>query len=248
MNSFKLLSSTSKLSFSSLHKVTLPYKYVSSFGSQQRGIRTYVDKLPWNWKNGLLPVFSPKTLDIILNSIVKKNVRLVNEMVQGTDLQTSSLVDLIKITADNSSDATLHSNACSLWNHTFFLHCLIPGGRKPSDNMKALIDLNFQSMEGLLQKFKIQARSLIGNGFIWLVDNNGTLEVIGTPNYSTPLIWDRSTPILGVSIWQHSYFIDHKENVEEYIDAWFRVINWEAVQTHFAHVGPIQEIEEDTKK
>lgn len=205
----------------------------------RRDLRTNIDKIPWNWKNGLLPVYSPKALDITLNTIIKKNLRTVNEMVQGSDLETATLVDLIKITSENSTDATLHTQACSLWNNSFVLHCLIPGGRDPSPEMQGYIRRNFGSFDALKSKIQIHARGLVGNGFVWLIDNKGSLEVIATPNYSTPLIWSDCMPILGISLWQHSYFLDHKENINGYVENWFKTINWQAVEDHVLAAGPM---------
>lgn len=124
-------------------------------------------------------------------------------------------------------------------NHKLFWRIMGPGkGGAPSGDLDAAITASFGSFEDFKAKFDGLASTLFGSGWVWLyVDATGdapTLKVASTPNQDTPAMEAGKTPILGLDLWEHAYYIKYQNKRGDYIQAWWNVVNWEEVARRFA--------------
>ncbi len=127
----------------------------------------------------------------------------------------------------------VRNNGGGHYNHTLFFSTLkINIGGKPDGNLKDAIDKTFGSFEMFRDSFAQAAKTRFGSGWAWLILNHdGKLEVLSTPNQDTPL--DKGTPLLGLDVWEHAYYLKYQNRRPEYVDNFFNVINWEVVQKRF---------------
>lgn len=116
-------------------------------------------------------------------------------------------------------------------NHTFFWNILkkdVAFGGPIAD----AINGTFGSLDGFKEKFSAAAGGVFGSGWAWLVDNGGKLEILGTPNQDSPLSQGKK-PLIGIDVWEHAYYLKYQNRRPEYVDAFFNVINWDAVNDNF---------------
>lgn len=116
-------------------------------------------------------------------------------------------------------------------NHTFFWNILkkdVAFGGPIAD----AINSTFGSLDGFKEKFSAAAGGVFGSGWAWLVDNGGKLEILGTPNQDSPLSQGKK-PLIGIDVWEHAYYLKYQNRRPEYVDAFFNVINWDAVNDNF---------------
>lgn len=112
-------------------------------------------------------------------------------------------------------------------NHTFFWEIMAPNaGGEPTGELKAAIDATFGSFDEFKAQFKAAAASRFGSGWAWLVVNDGKLEVVSTANQDSPLS-EGKTPVIGLDVWEHAYYLNYKNVRPSYIDAFWNVVNWE---------------------
>ncbi len=119
-------------------------------------------------------------------------------------------------------------------NHTFFWNIMGPAGGEPSGNLAAAIQSTFGGLDGLKAKIKEAALARFGSGWAWLIADGGKLEIVSTANQDTPLMTGKK-PILGVDVWEHAYYLRYQNKRADYVDAWWKVANWKAIEAHFAH-------------
>ena len=119
-------------------------------------------------------------------------------------------------------------------NHTLFWEILNPGGaRQPSGALKAELEKTFTSFDGFMEKFSSAAASRFGSGWAWLVvDGNKQLQVYSTANQDSPLM-DGHTPILGLDVWEHAYYLTYQNRRPDYIKAFWSVVNWTFVEQQY---------------
>src|SRR5690606_23109562 len=120
-------------------------------------------------------------------------------------------------------------------NHSLFWQIMSPkGGGKPSGELAAAIDQTFGGFDAMKEKFTAAAVGRFGSGWAWLsVDSNGNLLIESTPNQDSPLMEGR-TPILGLDVWEHAYYLKYQNRRPDYIAAWWNVVNWEEVARRYA--------------
>ncbi|MGG5316737.1 superoxide dismutase [Enterococcus sp. AZ072] len=118
-------------------------------------------------------------------------------------------------------------------NHSFFWKIMAPNaGGKPTGAIKDAIDEAFGDFEKMKEEFKIAATGRFGSGWAWVVVNNGKLEITSTPNQDTPLS-EGKTPVLGLDVWEHAYYLKYKNVRPDYIAAFWDVVNWDQVNKNF---------------
>jgi len=119
-------------------------------------------------------------------------------------------------------------------NHTLFWEVLAPGGLKaPTGALLADIENNFGSLDGFMEKFSTAAATRFGSGWAWLVlDQNKKLQVYSTANQDSPLM-DHHTPILGLDVWEHAYYLNYQNRRPDYIKAFWSLVNWSFVQREY---------------
>ena len=184
--------------------------------------------LPWA-DNALEPFISAKTISFHYGKHHKAYVDNLNKLVAGTDLESKSLEEIIKATASDASKTGVFNNAAQVWNHTFFWHCLKPGGGKPSGKIAERIEETFGSYEKFAEQFKAAAVGRFGSGWAWLIDDGGTLKIISTPNADNPLAHGQKA-LLTVDVWEHAYYLDFQNRRPDFVQAFLdHLVNWEFV-------------------
>lgn len=139
-----------------------------------------------------------------------------------------------------SAPAAVRNNAGGHWNHDFFWKTMTrPGtGGDPSPELARAIDAAFGSMERMKAAFKLAGTGRFGSGWIWLiVGADGRLAVTSTPNQDNPLMdvaATRGTPLLGNDVWEHAYYLKHRNRRADYLDPWWQVVDWKTVSKRFA--------------
>jgi superoxide dismutase, Fe-Mn family len=128
---------------------------------------------------------------------------------------------------------TVRNNGGGHYNHSLFWQMLSPdGGGDPTGEIKEALNNKFDDFESFKKEFSEKASKVFGSGWLWLTVNNGELEIISTPNQDTPISGGKS-PLLGVDVWEHAYYLQYKNKRADYITAWWNIVNWEFVGSLF---------------
>ena len=159
----------------------------------------------------------------------------LNKAIAGTPNENKSLEELVK--AAGTISPAVRNNGGGHWNHSFFWEILAPNaGGKPSGKLAAAIDAAFGSFDEFKTKFSAAGATRFGSGWAWLIVKDGKLEVSSTPNQDNPLMdvaEVKGTPILGVDVWEHAYYLKYQNNRPDYLAAIWNVINWKKVEEKF---------------
>ena len=157
---------------------------------------------------------------------------LNNALDQYADLHSKSLVDLMKdlTTVPSSIRTAVRNNGGGHLNHSMFWTSMSPnGGGAPSGELAAAIDGTFGNFEGLKDEFSKAAATRFGSGWAWLsVNTNSNLVVSSTANQDNP-VSEGMTPLLGLDVWEHAYYLNYKNLRPDYVSAWGNVVNWDEV-------------------
>ena len=160
----------------------------------------------------------------------------LNAALEGTDKSNQS-IDEIMLSLDMSNGA-LRNNGGGYYNHCLFWKVMSPnGGGNPSGSLAEAIDRDFGSFDDFKNTFSNAAATQFGSGWAWLcVHPGGKLEVCSTPNQDNPMmpgIGCSGTPILGIDVWEHAYYLNYQNRRPDYIEAFFSVLNWTEVQNSY---------------
>ncbi len=180
--------------------------------------------------DALAPYMSAETLDFHHGKHHQTYVTNLNNLIKDTDLQNSSLEEIVVKSSKDSSMAGIFNNAGQHWNHILFWQCMKPngGGSMPSELEKKLSE-DFGSVDKFKEAFIQAGTTQFGSGWAWLAVNNGKLVVTKSANASNPLV-DGMKPILGCDVWEHSYYIDYRNKRPDYLKAFLdSLVNWEFV-------------------
>src|SRR4029453_11666079 len=180
-------------------------------------------------KDALGPHMSAETLDFHHGKHHKAYVDKVNELIGDTDLEGTSLVEVIR-TAHERSDKKLFNNAAQIWNHSFFWRCLAPeGSTRPSGKLRKMIASDFGGEQVLLDKLAQESVNHFASGWGWLILNNGKLEVSSLHDADSPVAHG-ITPLLTIDVWEHAYYIDYRNERPRYVKSVLEnIINWDFV-------------------
>jgi Fe-Mn family superoxide dismutase len=142
------------------------------------------------------------------------------------------LKDLDNIPADIRT--TVRNNGGGHYNHSIFWTIMGPnGGGEPSGKLAESIDKTFGSFDKFKEEFSNAAVTRFGSGWAWLVlDNYGHLSILSTPNQDNPITYSLK-PVLGLDVWEHAYYLKYQNKRPEYIQAWWNIVNWEAVTKRY---------------
>ncbi len=160
------------------------------------------------------------------------------------DLAARPLEDLLAslpAVADEAVRTLLRNHGGGHWNHSFFWRTLSPAAKagEPSESLASAIQSAFGSMDDFKKAFGEAAAKRFGSGWAWLVLQNGKLKITSTPNQDNPLMKgvvpdaDLGTPLLGLDVWEHAYYLHYQNRRPDYIAAWWNVVNWTEVSKHF---------------
>ena len=160
----------------------------------------------------------------------------LNAAIEGTDLAGKSIEEII---ANVTGNAAVRNNGGGFYNHSLFWNIMSPnGGGQPSGDLAAAIDTELGGFDAFKATFSKAAATRFGSGWAWIcVDANGKLCVCSTANQDNPLmdVADcKGTPILGLDVWEHAYYLNYQNKRPDYINAFFNVVNWEEVAKRYA--------------
>lgn len=181
--------------------------------------------------DSLEPYIDARTMDIHYGKHYTGYTNNLNKAIAGTDLDGKPIEEILRI-AHTQSDA-IRNNAGGYYNHTLFWEILSPnGGGMPSGALMDGIKSSFDSFENFKEMFDKAASTRFGSGWAWLCVKNGGLEICSTPNQDNPIMGDGcgGTPILGLDVWEHAYYLHYQNRRPDYIEAFWNVINWGEVQ------------------
>ncbi|PJA26898.1 MAG: superoxide dismutase [Fe] [candidate division Zixibacteria bacterium CG_4_9_14_3_um_filter_46_8] len=183
-------------------------------------------------RNALEPYMSAKTFEFHHGKHLKAYVDNTNKLIAGTQLENADLETIVKETAKDSSKAGIFNNAAQVWNHIFFFKCMKPnGGGVPSGKIAEMINAAFGSHQKFVDEFKNAGVTQFGSGWAWLVLDGRQLKVFKTPNAENPLAHGLK-PLLGVDVWEHSYYLDYQNRRPDYLAAFVdKLINWDFVNS-----------------
>jgi superoxide dismutase, Fe-Mn family len=154
------------------------------------------------------------------------------------DLATKSAVAILSdlTVVPEAVRTPVRNNLGGHWNHSFFWELMTPGGAKePSRDLKSAIDSSFGSTAKLIEKVNAAGLARFGSGWAWLiVDKNGKLNIVSTPNPDTPLEQGVKRVVLGVDVWEHAYYLRYQSRRADYLAAWWNTVNWDNAAANFA--------------
>ncbi len=179
--------------------------------------------LPYS-REALAPHISPETIDYHYGKHLQTYVTNLNNLVKDTEFENSTLEEIIK-----KSTGPVFNNAAQAWNHTIYFLQLSPADRaqtRPTGKLLAAIERDFGSFGAFVEQFTKSALGLFGSGWTWLVaDKNSTLKIVNTSNAGNPMT-DGLTPLMVIDVWEHAYYIDHRNARAASIEAFWKVLDW----------------------
>ncbi|HLU17548.1 MAG TPA: superoxide dismutase [Edaphocola sp.] len=184
--------------------------------------------------DALEPHIDALTMEIHHDRHHKAYVDNLNKAIEGTDAADLSLEDLM---ANISKyPAAVRNNGGGHYNHSLFWQILGNNGAQPSEQLAAAINEAFGGMDALKEKLSAAGATRFGSGWAWLIVKDGKLEVCSTPNQDNPLMdiaEVKGTPILGIDVWEHAYYLKYQNKRPDYLSAIWNVINWEEVSKRY---------------
>ncbi len=189
--------------------------------------------LPYAY-DALEPHIDEQTMKIHHDKHHQAYVDNLNKAIAGTEHENKSLEELIA-NAGKISPA-VRNNGGGHWNHSFFWKILSKDGGQPSGRLSEAINSTFGSFDEFKTKFNAAGATRFGSGWAWLISRDGKLEISSTPNQDNPLMdvaEVKGTPILGVDVWEHAYYLKYQNKRPDYLAAVWNVINWKKVEENF---------------
>lgn len=185
--------------------------------------------------DALEPHFDQATMEIHHGRHHNTYVTNLNNAVAGTPNEGKSIEELVANAGAISP--VVRNNGGGHWNHTFFWNILSPnGGGAPVGDLAAAIDAKFGSFDAFKDEFKKAALGRFGSGWAWLIKTNDGVAITSTPNQDNPLmdIADvKGTPIIGLDVWEHAYYLKYQNKRPDYVDAFWNVVDWNKAEAAF---------------
>lgn len=183
----------------------------------------------------LEPYYSAHTLSFHHGKHHKAYVDNLNKLLPGTELEGKSLEEIILASAGDGAKTAVFNNSAQVWNHTFFWHCMKPGGGgRPEGATAGMIDEAFGGYEKFAEQFKAAAVGRFGSGWAWLVSDSGALKIISTQNADLPMAHGQIA-LLTVDVWEHAYYLDYQNRRPDFVQAFLdHLVNWEFVAQNLA--------------
>ena len=182
--------------------------------------------------DALEPFMSRETLEYHYGKHHQTYVNNLNALTEGTPFAEKSLEEVVR-----SSEGGVFNNAAQVWNHAFFWQSMKPqGGGLPSGALLAAIEAAWGSFDAFKKAFSDAAAGNFGTGWTWLVKKaDGSLAIVNTSNAGTPLTMEGVKPLLTIDVWEHAYYVDHRNARPKFIEAYFsNLVNWAFAEANFA--------------
>ncbi len=191
-------------------------------------------KLPYEY-DALEPYIDKMTMEIHYTKHHNAYVTKLNEAIAGTEMEKKSLEELLK--SASKQPVAVRNNGGGHYNHSLFWTIMKKGGGGlPKGELEKAIKASFGSFDEFKSKFSTAAAGRFGSGWAWLIIKDGKLAVTSTANQDNPIMdvaEEKGTPILGLDVWEHAYYLKYQNRRPEYIDNWWNVINWDEVMKRF---------------
>ena len=189
-----------------------------------------LDPLPYA-NNALEPHFDALTMEIHHDRHHQAYVTNLNAAVAGTELEGKTIEELLA--GISKAPAPVRNNGGGHWNHSFFWKSLSSsGGGEPTGKLGEAITAKFGSFAAFKDEFKKAATGRFGSGWAWLiVKEGGEIAITSTPNQDNPLMdiaEVKGTPVIGLDVWEHAYYLKYQNKRPDYIDAYWNVVDWKA--------------------
>ncbi|MEM6280768.1 MAG: superoxide dismutase [Chloroflexota bacterium] len=188
-------------------------------------------------KDALEPHIDAQTMELHHDKHHAGYTKKLNAAIEGTDWDSKSIEEILgaldSLPADKQT--AVRNNGGGFANHALFWETMGPdAGGAPEGDLAAAIDSAFGSFDAFKEKFESAAKGQFGSGWAWLyVEGDGSLAVTSTPNQDTPLM-EGKTPILGLDVWEHAYYLNYQNRRPDYVAAFWNVVNWSKVAEKFA--------------
>lgn len=194
------------------------------------------DPLPYAY-NALEPSIDAMTMEIHYGKHHATYIKNVNEAIKAEGLNYKNAADFFAHSSKMSAKAK--NNAGGAWNHNFFWASMKPSSSSvaPTGKLKTAIDKDFGSLDAFKAEFSKAALGQFGSGWAWLVSANGKLKIVTTANQDNPLmdgVSAKGTPLLAIDVWEHAYYLKYQNKRNDYIAAFWNVVNWEQVSKRLA--------------
>lgn len=184
--------------------------------------------------DALEPHIDARTMEIHYTKHHNGYATNLNNAIAGTDLEGKTIEEILVAGKDIPA---VRNNGGGFWNHNLYWEIMSPnGGGEPTGELGEAIKATFSSFENFKDEFSKAAATRFGSGWAWLCVSNGKLEICSTANQDNPLMGINcgGTPILGIDVWEHAYYLNYQNRRPDYINAFFAVINWTAVAEKYA--------------
>ncbi|MFZ0452997.1 MAG: superoxide dismutase [Ignavibacteriaceae bacterium] len=193
--------------------------------------------LPYDY-DALEPSIDKQTMEIHHTKHHGGYVSKLNAAVEGTELADKSIEDILKNVSKHS--AAVRNNGGGHYNHSLFWTIMKKGGGgNPSGDLANAINSSFGSFEQFKKQFSDAAGTRFGSGWAWLISSSGKLEITSTPNQDNPLMdvaEKKGKPVMGLDVWEHAYYLKYQNRRPEYIENWWKVVNWDAVAERYKNL------------
>lgn len=178
-------------------------------------------------RDALAPHMSAETLDYHYGKHHKAYVDNGNKLIAGTEFENMPIEDIIR-----KSSGKIFNNAAQVWNHTFFWNCLTPKQSAPGKKLTDALVKQFGGIEDFKKQFTETAMNTFGSGWAWLVKNgDGSLTIVSTSNAGNP-ITSGLKPLLTCDVWEHAYYVDHRNARASFLEHFWALVNWQFVENN----------------
>ena len=193
-----------------------------------------VPDLPYDY-NALEPHIDEETMKLHHDKHHQAYVDKANAALEGTEWADKPVEEVLQNLSSLPDDkqGPVRNNGGGHANHSFFWEIMSPdGGGEPEGDLASAIDDAFGSFDAFKEELKNAGIGQFGSGWAWLIHDGSGLAVVSTPNQDTP-VSDGKTPIIGVDVWEHAYYLKYQNKRPDYLDAWWNVVNWAKAGEHF---------------
>ena len=193
-----------------------------------------VPDLPYAY-DALEPHIDEATMKVHHDKHHQAYVDKANGALEGTEWEDKPIEEVLQNldSLDDDKKGAVRNNGGGHANHTFFWQIMSPdGGGEPSGSLGDAINDAFGSFDEFKEKFKAAGVGQFGSGWAWLIKDGDGVAITSTPNQDTPVM-EGKTPIIGVDVWEHAYYLKYQNKRPDYLEAWFNVVNWDEAQKRF---------------
>ncbi len=221
-----------KLAFGAAAGLTFAQTRV--LGLQQAGPFTLAP-LPYD-AAALEPHIDKMTMEIHHGRHHKAYVDNLNKAVAGTDMSGMNIDQLVR-SIDAKTPAAVRNNGGGHWNHTFFWNTLSPkGGGQPKGALADAINKKYGSFDKFKEEWAKAATGRFGSGWVWLIKDGSGVDIVSTPNQDNPLMKlaeKPGTPLIGLDVWEHAYYLKYQNKRPDYIAAWWNLVDWKGADDRY---------------